>query len=43
MKTGALLDELVDHPERDQETVGHLFAGVVAAIKGLEDALPEIH
>jgi hypothetical protein len=37
------LDELVAHPERYPETADHLFAGGVAAIKELEDALPEIH
>lgn len=39
----ALLDELFDHSDRDLETAGHLFTGGVAAIIGLEDALPKIH
>jgi hypothetical protein len=39
----ALLDELFDHAERHLETTGHLFTGGIAAIIGLEDALPEIH
>ena len=39
----ALLDELFDHPDRDFETAGHLFASAVAAIIGLEDTVPEIH
>lgn len=39
----ALLDELFDHAEGYLETTGHLFTGGIAAIIGLEDALPEIH
>jgi hypothetical protein len=39
----ALLDELFDHPDRDLETTGDLFAGGVATIIGLKDTLPEIH
>ena len=37
-----LLEELLDHPHRDAETMGNLSPGAFIVVVGIEDALAEI-
>ena len=39
----ALLEELLDHAQRNPESVGHLLAGALVGVVGGQNPFPQIH